>query len=173
MCGEIQERLTEDLGHRFEEPIASHLDSCPQCRSLCNDLIKLEELSKSLSSSQEIPFDYRAELHSRISADRGLTLGKVLRLGFAASVLLLISTAAVALWDGSSAEPATGFSVQALPPVVEEPPVVELPALTGSPYVDVILEDTPNGEMRLRLPSVIEVRQNEVQEEFYLQYVSH
>jgi len=45
--------------------------------------------------------------------------------------------------------------------------------LNESDYIDLVVEESPEGELIIRLPSVIEVRKTELHEDVYINHVSH
>ena len=54
-CKVAQQRIIDDLAHRCDEQIRAHLESCSVCRHLCDDLVALEELAKSLGDQYRVP----------------------------------------------------------------------------------------------------------------------
>jgi predicted anti-sigma-YlaC factor YlaD len=158
-CRRFQSSLAEDLLNQGEERVAAHLKECEECRAVYSDLLEIEELSRSLSGRVQVPPNFREEVLAKVARKRR---SRPFRLVAAvAGVVLLAAT--VSFFQGVESVDSTrhkgGRPDKARP---AEPT-----------YVDVIVTGEENEEFILRLPSVIEVRRTELQEDFYISNVSH
>lgn len=164
-CRSVRTSLAEDLLSRVDEEIAAHLEECEECRAVCRDLMEIEELSRSLGGRVGVPEGFREAVLSKAARKAP---ARVFRLGAALAGMVLLAASVGLFQGGDSPEPG-------ILEVEPEPRHVELEG-TGSiepAYVDVLVTGDGNETFILRLPSVIEVRRTELQEDFYIANVSH
>lgn len=167
-CVHVQTSLAEDLLNRTDAEVAAHLASCPECRKLCDELLELEDLSRSLSGQFRVPTEFRDEVLERLDDRRDR---RRRRFGFAAAILVigLVVAAFVRPWESHSAgDPSASNS----PAVMHFDGSAEAPAAEPG-YVDVVVTRDGSDELILRVPSVIEIRQPQIQEDFFINNVSH
>jgi hypothetical protein len=165
-CEQVQLSLVEDLANRTEEQVARHLESCAVCRRVCDELLELEDLSRSLSGRFRVPATFQAEVLARAAVERPRK--RRLRFALAAAVFVVISLGLVRPWDRLSAVDA---------PRREEPHRWAVSWGEGvperdTPMVEVVIEGQEE-PLILRLPSTIEIRRTDLREDFYIQNVSH
>lgn len=169
-CQTVQSQLVEDLELRLEPEVADHLERCPTCRQLTEDLLELEDLSKSLSGRFRVPRTFRDEVLSQVET------GRTTRLRSALLFVCVVSVLLVGFGFYRTAGQLTSLSESSSSPVkadLEELPGVPLSAEEVGGYVDVVVGEGSDSEMILRLPSVIKIHKEPVQEDFYIDHVSH
>jgi len=165
-CEAAQRRLTEDLTDRFDAEIIAHLKSCADCQRLCDDLVALEGLAKSLQCQHRVPKDFVSGVLARTS--------NRMPVSFFGLRPILLSVVVVMLSIGFywMDEVASGR---------EEFPATE-EAYTGDmdwegkkdpAYIEVLIKDPDEGEMILYLPSVIEIRRTELHEDLRYQNTAY
>lgn len=167
-CGQVQHNLAEDLASRADPELARHLNSCAACRRMCDDLLELEELSQSLSGSFRVPDSFQAEVLARAALER--PRNRRLRLALAAGFCFAAFLGLVRPWEGLNAVdlPDAGPYPERWSASIED---------GGSegqvPLVEVLIEGFDKQPVILRLPSTIEIRRTDLQEDFYIRHVSH
>ncbi len=165
-CEQVQLSLVEDVANRADERVARHLESCAVCRQVCDELLELEDLSRSLSGRFRVPATFQAEVLAR-AAGEGHRIRR-LRFALAAAVFVVVSLGLVRPWDRLGA--------------VDTPQLEEYQRWAASwdqgvpnqdaPMVEVVIEG-PEEPLILRLPSTIEIRRTDLREDFYIRNVSH
>ncbi len=169
-CGQVQTNLAEDVLSRTDEDVASHLSSCPECRRVCEELLELEDLSRSLSGQFRVPTEFRDRVLARLDEQRAR---RWRRFGLVAAVLIagVIVAAFVRPWDDDSAAEVEAAGR----PIVMQVGPPSGQAETGSiDYVDVVVSRDGTNDLILRVPSVIEIHRTQLQQEdFYINNVSH
>ena len=163
-CRLVQAKIIEDLDHRFEEEIRVHLDSCGDCRHLYEDLAALEELAQSLGDQYKVPTGFGARVLAQ--AD------KMKSRGFFRFRPVLVPLAIVMLsfgffWMNDDAISGESLETQETAVTDITVDIQDYENGEGSSYIEVIIEDAEEGEVILRVPSVIEVRRTELHEDFY------
>ncbi len=157
-CKSVQQQIIEDLSHRCDEAVKIHLECCPECRQLCDDLIALEDLARSLGDQYKVPagFGSRVLAHTHRKTFLGFFgLRPIL-------VLLLIVMLPLGLFlmdDGAASRNESFVTEDAAHREVSEDPE----------YIEVVIDDPEQGELILRLPSVIEIHRTELHEDFNYQ----
>lgn len=145
--------------------MAAHLKECEECRSVYADLLEIEELSRSLSGRVQVPPNFREEVLAKVARERP---SRPFRLVAAlAGVVLLAATAS--FFQGVESVDSTRHEGESA--LEGGRPDKARPA--EPTYVDVIVTGEEDEKFILRLPSVIEVRRTELQEDFYISNVSH
>jgi hypothetical protein len=167
-CVHVQTSLAEDLLSRTDEEVAAHLSACPDCSRLCDELLELEDLSRSLSGRFRVPTEFRDEVLARL-AERKARRRR--RFGVAAAVALVALLLAVFVrpWETSRVTDRHA----GVPPVVMQLAAPVGQGQTGSDYVDVVVTQDGGEDLILRVPSVIEIHRTQLQEDFYISNVSH
>ncbi len=168
-CLHVQTSLAEDLLSRTDEEIGGHLAVCPACRRLCDELLELEDLSRSLSGRFRVPMEFRDQVLSRLEQRKSR---RRRRIGIAAAALLVavVASAFVLPWKTPGASPAANVR-QATDPQMVAPAAGQSQSAPG--YVDIIVDQDGSDGMILRVPSVIEIHRTQIQEDFYINNVSH
>ncbi len=166
-CVEIQTSLAENLEARFDPLIAVHLDGCVHCSRTCQELLELEELSRSLSGRFKVPSNFRDEVLCRYEEDKPLRRWRMV-LGVSCVALLAALVVFFKPWEVSGSD----RSPSAVPSAVHSTTSGVLPA-ADSGFVEIVVPGEGDDEMIVRLPTVIEVRRTQLQEDFYLSNVSH
>ncbi|UCF36839.1 MAG: hypothetical protein JSU96_18840 [Acidobacteriota bacterium] len=172
-CREVQKRLAEDSSWRFEESFSDHLVNCPECRTHCEDLLELEDLARSLGDRCRVPSDFKSEILEKVADVKSpFAFLSPFRVLAACLVLLVVSVGFFSTWEESE---------QVDEPVKLDP--FESVVFDGDfglessdeqpTYIEITVDDPVNGELILRLPSEIVIRQTELHEDFYLHQVSH
>jgi predicted anti-sigma-YlaC factor YlaD len=161
-CELSQQRLIEDLAHRCDKDIEAHLEDCSECRQLCDDLLALEELARSLGNRYRVPEDFGMKVLAHRPRGSFSSLLKF-RPILVPLVIVMLSFGFFWLHDGASARDELF--------VAEEVVVVDTADWeeTDSAYIEVVIEDPHEGEMMLHLPSVIEIHRTELHEDFHYQ----
>jgi len=186
-CRKVERLLTEDFRSADNPELACHLDECEGCRALYRDLKALAELSGKLKKETEAPafFVSRvcARLPERVSLRRSLKLAVVavsviviLSLGFLKFFFLVEKPAGTAnqsiVVTGSAGE---DWSVEE--DWRTEWPVAESGLLSApeakSEFVEILVGKPSESDYIVRLPSTIEVRNSQAENEYYLRNVSH
>jgi hypothetical protein len=166
-CEVAQKKITDDLTHRFDGQVAAHLRSCSECQHLCEDLIALEELARSLRDQYEAPADFGERVLARVPKNKPFR--------FFGWRPILVTAAMVMLsfgffWMSDSSAGRDGVFVAEEASVVDP---ADWKSAEESAYIEVVIEDPVEGEMLLHLPSVIEIRRTELHEDFYYQNTSY
>ena len=162
-CETAQQRIMEDLTDRFDEEIRAHLKSCAQCQHLCDDLVALELLAKSLQSQHRVPADFVTTVLERASKEMPARfLG--LRPMLLAVVVVMLSIGFFWMNDGDIGRDELLVTDEAAMREMDEREGLEDPT-----FIEVLIEDPAEGEMILQLPSVIEIRQTELHEDSHYQ----
>ena len=166
-CVEVQTSLAENLASRDEPDVAGHLEECSDCFKVCEELLELDELSRSLSGRFKVPDNFREQVLFHVEKANGLRNWRIV-LGGAVIVLLAGVITFFKPWEvnGADGNPPAGS------PVFHTARTTSLPSL-DSGYVEVVVPGDDGEEMIVRLPAVIEVRRTQLQEDFYLSNVSH
>lgn len=166
-CDQIKEQLLEDLSCRRSSEVARHLSECTACATLVEELVELDQLVSMLKDQCSAPAGFRVDIVSRTSECRSWR-GSYLRPVVFGALLLVAGVVSWITLEGPKHEqqvldaPASVYSdtVQA--------------SETDPAFVEVVVTDSSSeGGIILRLPTVIEIRQTEVAEDFYLRNVSH
>ena len=162
-CEVAQQRITDDLAHRFDEEVEAHLKNCAECQHLCDDLISLETLAKSLRDRYKVPagFGERVLAHIPKRTFSGFFGWRPI---LVAAVIVMFSFGF--FWMNDTAAGRDELFV------TEEAAVVDIADWEGSEdssYIEVVIEDPDEGEMLLHLPSVIEIHRTELHEDFHYQ----
>lgn len=166
-CVEVQTTLAEDLVSRTDEGIASHLSCCPECRTLCDELLELEDLSRSLSGRFRVPSEFRDQVLARLEDRRSRRRRGI---AFAAVLFLLVAVALLMRpWESDSV-PGQMAAHQAAEAHFAADAVR---TQAGPDYVDVIVSQDGGDDLILRVPSLIEIHRAQPQEDFYINNVSH
>lgn len=165
-CKRVQAALIEDLSHRADAEAAEHLRSCKPCRILCDELLELEELSRSLSGRFRVPPTFQSEVLAKAAQ-----AGPARRRRRMMVVAAIAAAALVLAWPWSSTE--TGAKSGTHPDPAAVWSLDKGPVSRESRYVEVVVSGHGEEDVILRLPSVIEIHRSELQEEFYINNVSH
>ena len=166
-CVEIQTSLAENLASRSEPLTAEHLAGCVDCSKACEELLELEALSLSLSGRFKVPSNFRDAVLCRFEEERPLRRWRTL-LGVSCLVLLAAVVVFFKPWavSGSDGNPAAVNSFSYSTPSSSVPSA-------DAGFVEIVVPGEGDDEIILRLPSVIEVRRTQLQEDFYITNVSH
>jgi hypothetical protein len=171
-CKEVQNNLLEDLTSRFNESVADHLDGCSECKSLCQDLMELEDLSSFLQHQVSAPPDFRLNVLStakKVLPRWMFSIGPAL----AFVILITVSAGVLAFWDSPSVVPGGALVVDnSGESLMIDYEISEIEIDENLEYVDIV-QETPDGQVILRVPSVIEVRRTELHEESEFRNVSY
>jgi len=166
-CRFVQQSITDNLEHRFDEDINGHLRCCSECRHLCDDLVALEELAQSLGDQYQVPTGFGAKVLAQAPKKANGNF-----FGFRA---VLVPLAIVML--------SFGFFWMNDGVVGHDDPIVTGAAAVGDmavdihdgagtekpSFIEVVIEHPDEGEMIVHLPSVIEIHRTELHEDFYYQ----
>jgi len=169
-CNEVQRKLTDELDSRFEHDVVDHLTTCSSCRGLVDDLLEMQDLIQIITTSSKIPRHLYADVLDGVAQNHRRPW--FLNRAVFASVALLLFVVGF-FWAG-------GFVFSENPPTQQTELLIEqeihspdLNDLNESDYIDLVVEESPEGELIIRLPSVIEVRKTELHEDVYINHVSH
>lgn len=172
-CQELVELLLDRLD-ACEPAVREHLKGCSECRRAYEELKSLDELQRALAGTVHAPAEFSGQVLSALSARRR-RIRWVLPSAFAGLMFVGLGIAWLAGFSGTavpgelpaygelgvvSDQPGEDHEDQALPP-------------GDRPYVDVVLENAPELEFILRLPSTIEIRASGLHDDFYASNVSH
>jgi len=162
-CELAQKRIIDDLTHQRDEEIKAHLESCLECQHLCDDLLALEELARSLGDQYRVPTGFGERLLAQ-KPKRGFG-------GFFGLRPILVPLAVVMLSFGFFWLNDDGAARQDELLVVEEVAAVDAAEFedAGSAYIEVVVEDPVEGQMMIHLPSAIEIHRTELHEDFHYQ----
>ena len=132
---------------------------CSECQQLCDDLLALEELAKSLGDQYKVPEGFGAKVLAHQPKSRFFGFRPIL----VPLAIVMLSFGFFWLNDGASDR---DDSV-----AVEQVTVVDMADLedADSAFIEVVIEDPQEGELMLHLPSVIEIRRTELHEDFHYQ----
>jgi len=169
-CKDVQKRLTDDLDTRFEDEMVSHLTTCASCRELVDDLLEMQDLIQIITTSSKIPRHLYADILDEVVQETKKTRVFFRTAAVACAVLFLVAGFFWARSSGFVNEPADRPVAAS---VKREAPCPELRNPVDQEYVDLIVERSPEGELIIRLPSVIEIRETDLHEDVYIRYVSH
>jgi len=166
-CVEIQTSLAENLEARFNPVVAGHLGSCVDCSRVCQELLELEELSRSLSGRFKVPSNFRDEVLCRVDENKPLLRWRLM-LGVSFVALLAAVVVFFKPWEVSGSDRSPS-------PVPSSVHATTSPAVSAGDagFVEILVPGEGDEEMIVRLPAVIEVRRTQLQEDFYLSNVSH
>jgi len=159
-CEVARQRIMDDLADRFDEEIKAHLKSCSECHQLCDDLIALEELAKSLGNQYKVPTGFGTRVLAH--APKG-TSGRCFGLRPILVPVFIVMLSFGFFWMNEGAAGRDELLV------TEEAAVADMADWEGaedSAYIEVVIEDPEEGEMILHLPSIIEIRRTELHEDF-------
>jgi len=128
--------------------------------------VDLDDLSKSLSGRYRVPSGFQEAVLGRASRAR-----RRLMIRWAVAAVLFLAAAVSGVFWTMQGEPP-------VPPPPATPVSASFPAeglefVSDAPYVEVVVESDGKEGMILRLPSVIEIHRNQLQEDFYINNVSH
>lgn len=167
-CVDVQTNLAEDLLRRIDEEVVNHLSDCPECRRLCDELLELEDLSRSLSGRFRVPTEFRDQVLVRLAQRK---TRRRRRVGFACAFVLIavVVAAFVRPWEVDQESDRTVGP----PPVVMQSDVPVGRVLSKPDYVDIVVSQDGSDDLILRVPSVIEIHRTQLQEDFYIRNVSH
>jgi hypothetical protein len=165
-CKQVQAALIEDLSHRADAEAAEHLRCCEPCRTLCDELLELEDLSRSLSGRFRVPPTFQSEVLAKAAQATPARR----RRRMMAAVAITAAALVLALPWGSTE---TGARSGTYPDSAAVWSLDRGPVSRESPYVEVVVSGHGEEDVILRLPSVIEIHRSELQEEFYINNVSH
>lgn len=169
-CDQVHRMLAEDSTCRTEAGVAAHLRACPECRRMCDDLIQLEDLSRSLSGDFRVPASFRDEVLARVAVASARTRRRR-RWGFAVAATLLMGTALGLLKPWQRLDAVTPL---AAPDEASWTAVMDSVDGEGTgPLIEVVLDGESGHPVILRLPPTIEIRRTDLQEDFYIRHVSH
>jgi hypothetical protein len=165
-CELAQQKLIDDLAHRYNEEVSAHLNSCADCQHLCDDLMSLEKLARSLGDQYKAPEGFGSEVLAHTSK-RAFGSFFQFRPVLVPLAIVMLSFGFFWMNDGSSASDE--------PVVTGEAAVVDMADWedADSAFIEVVIEDPAEGEMMLHLPSVIEIRRTELHEDFHYQNTSY
>lgn len=169
-CIEVQEILSQDRFQAEAPEIARHLQGCANCREFLEDLREIEELCEVLRERVRAPRGFAAHVVERCSHRAGVPTWSLL------PILGVVLVVALGWWtaaDGGSSgagEPArTAREEILLPP----PKVADRSKQPGPSYVDVVVPGEDGQPLIVRVPSVIEIRNTRIAEDYYINHVSH
>lgn len=167
-CSKIHRILTEDLSAAALSEIRDHLRNCRCCRELLKDLQALDELNRSLPRRAQAPADFGNRVISGLE-DPGrrrhaavyLMVLPALLLGAAIGWHLSSSPSA-----GGSPETAAAFDAAETETPLDRLQTGEVRSGNlNSGYVEVIVEDEDGTPFLIRIPSMIEIQETDVQSE--------
>jgi hypothetical protein len=180
-CREVERLLTEDPELGASAEARKHLHSCQKCQEMQRELRTLNQMSAGLKNSTEAPPFFasrvcaearKSPLSSRWRVAAVLSLTALLCVGvFNVSDFLVSEDSEegkAVLLAGTEQKPPLS-PPQVLPSLLEAGPGA---ALADDSVVLIVDEDSSPGYV-VELPAVIEVRQTQAQNEFYMRNVSH
>lgn len=165
-CEEIHALLAESLSWEQDERVLRHLKGCPECSEFCEDLKTLAELTADLQEELPVPPEFQTEVFSRLSQRRN-SLRMVVPIFLTIGLLM----AGGLYWETNS-EPVEQkkwgsiFSAGADDPFSEK--IDE-----ETHFLEVVVDESAEGDYILRLPSVIRIKHSDLHEESYVSNVSH
>jgi hypothetical protein len=170
ICSVVQKKIIEDLDHRFEEEIGIHLGNCSECRHLCEDLVALEELAQSLGDQYKAPTGFGARV---VAQANKIKAGRFFRFRPVLVPLAIVMLSFGFFWMNDVAINSGSLETQGTAVTDIAVDIQDYENGEGLSYVEVVIEDEDEGEMILRLPSIIEVRRTEWHEDFYYQNIGY
>ena len=186
-CRKVERLLTENFRSADNDELARHLAECDGCRRLQQDLKALAELSGEIKKETEAPAFFTSRVCARISepgpARRSLTFAV---LTVSAVVVFSLGLLRFTFLTDKPAN-ATNQSVVRTGSAGEDWSVEQdwradssLPAsgiMTGpendARFVEILVGKPSESDYIVRLPSTIEVRNSQAENEYYLRNVSH
>jgi anti-sigma factor RsiW len=185
-CRELEEQLAEDSHAELDKEARLHLEQCEACRALLKDLTALRDLSAELRERAQVPAFFDSRVCSRVGKPRYRFA--YWRFLAAASAVVLLS-----LGIGEFLRETPQLTVQGESPanrgeventseqalifgVSESPALLDVDPSSGSRMdrpIEVIIPNVDAPGFLLELPSGIEIRQTQAENEFYLRSVSH
>ncbi len=170
-CKSVQRRLTEDLTvARQDGSLLEHLRGCPQCQTLCEELVSLQELSRELRRSIPAPAHFPSA--PRVGRRVESPWQRRWKPAFALAVAAVLALGVMWISGSGSGDPAVPApqQIQSLQEVLTLP--VEAESLSA-PYVEILLNESSEQDHVLRLPPTIEIRRTQLHHDFELRHVSH
>ena len=164
ICSVVQKKIIEDLDHRLEEEIGAHLGNCSECRQLYDDLVALEELAQSLGDQYKAPTGFGARV---VAQANKIKSGRFFRFRPVLVPLAIVMLLFGFFWMNDGAITSGSLETQGIAVSDIAAGIQDYENGEGLSYVEVVIDDDDDGEMILRLPSIIEVRRTEWHEDFY------
>ncbi len=169
-CKKLEERLLDDDQAFLDQEVREHLEACPACSRLYEELEEIEELNRALATRERAPLNFTGQVIEQIST------GSRLKLPLVAAGLVLALIVGVA-GIGSSPQPAPRVATRIEP--------------VGTPAVNLLLDQAqpvefdlsyprvqifvipPPATLKTEKPSRIEIIPVDQAQTDYLKYVSH
>ncbi len=184
-CQRIEKRLLQDLCSATRGEVKAHLNHCRGCERIYRELVSIQELSTDFSAKIQAPEDFFSRILSA-SDKRGrwqMSRRPVL-------VALVFTSLWLGHWwlEGEEESLKQSTGTDSFASVQEQgywrvydkelgvnlhASRVEIDLDNQSKYVDVILENPSRQRYILRLPLQIEVRQRELNKDFYQTVMSY
>ena len=171
-CKKIEERLLDDDQAFLDRAVREHLNDCPACSRLYEELEEIEELHRSLARSARAPLDFTGQVIEQIST------GSRLKFPLLATGLILAVIVAMAGIGSSPERPPTDSVASQIAPVGTPPfyPLLDQAQPVefdlSYPRVQIYVIDPP-ATLKPEKNSRIEIMPVDQAQTDYLKYVSH
>lgn len=159
-CKVAQQRIVDDLTDRFDGEVKAHLEGCSECQRLCDDLVALERLARSLRDQNKVPAGFGTRILATAPQGRFYRFFG-LRPILVSLVIVMLSFGFFWMNDGPAGRDELIVAEETAMGAVADWETVEDPG-----YIEVVIEDPTEGEILFHLPSVIEIRRTDLHEDF-------